>query len=144
MGFGPIEVIVIVFDGNQFTGEILPELKRLVDAGTITVIDSAFVRKEADGSVTQQDLGDLGNDASAKELVDVLTRVDALVSDADLADLASDMEPNSAAALLTFEHTWAKPFQQAILASGGELRANVRVQGSVADQVLAAANELDA
>ena len=31
MGYGPIEIIVVVFEGYQFTGEILPELKRLVD-----------------------------------------------------------------------------------------------------------------
>ena len=44
MGFGPIEVIVVVFEGNEFTGEILPELRRLVDAGTVTVIDGVFIR----------------------------------------------------------------------------------------------------
>ena len=27
MGYGPIEIIVVVFEGYQFTGEILPELK---------------------------------------------------------------------------------------------------------------------
>ena len=143
MGFGPIEVIVVVFEGNQFTGDILPELKRLVDAGTVTVIDGVFIRKDADGSVSHEGLNDLSDDAGAKALVDVLKRADALVSDQDIADLTNDMEPNTSAAMLTFEHTWAKPFAEAIASSGGELRADVRVPGSVADRVLAAADDLD-
>ena len=143
MGFGPIEVIVVVFEGNQFTGDILPELKRLVDAGTVTVIDGVFIRKDADGSVSHEGLNDLSDDAGAKALVDVLKRADALVSDQDIADLTNDMEPNTSAAMLTFEHTWAKPFAEAIAGSGGELRADVRVPGSVADRVLAAADDLD-
>lgn len=143
MGFGPIEVIVVVFEGNQFTGEILPELKRLVEAGTVTVIDGVFIRKDADGSVSHEGLDDLSEDDGAKALVDVLKRADALVSDQDIADLANDMEPNTSAALLAFEHTWAKPFAEAIKNSGGELRSDVRVPGSVADAVLAASDELD-
>ena len=142
MGYGPIEIIVVVFEGYQFTGEILPELKRLVDTGTITIIDGVFVRKDADGSITSQELDELTDDQNARALIDVLERVDALVSDEDIAELANEMEPGTAAALLAFEHTWAKPFQAAIVASGGKLRANVRVPGSVADEVFAAITEL--
>ena len=143
MGFGPIEVIVVVFDGNQFTGDILPELRKLVDAGTITVVDGVFITKDADGSVGHQELGDLSDDADAQALVEVLDRVDALVSDEDIAELTNDMDANSSAALLAFEHTWAKGFREAIVASGGELRADVRVPGNVADEVLAALSDLD-
>ena len=143
MGFGPIEVIVVVFEGNQFTGDILPELKRLVDAGTVTVIDGVFIRKDADGSMTHEGLDGFSDDESAQSLVDVLDRAGALVSDSDMADLANDLAPNTSAALLAFEHTWVKPFSEAIVNSGGELRADVRVPGSVADQVLAAADDLD-
>ena len=143
MGYGPIEIIVVVFEGYQFTGEILPELKRLVDTGTITIIDGVFVRKDADGSITSQELDELTDDQNARALIDVLERVDALVSDEDIAELANEMEPGTAAALLAFEHTWAKPFQAAIVASGGKLRANVRVPGSVSDEVFAAITELD-
>lgn len=74
MGFGPIEVIVVVFEGNEFTGEILPELRRLVGAGTVTVIDGVFIRKDADGSVTHEGLEGLSDDEGAKSLVDVLKR----------------------------------------------------------------------
>lgn len=45
MGFGPIEVIVVVFEGNEFTGEILPELRRLVDAErSPSSMESSFAR----------------------------------------------------------------------------------------------------
>lgn len=90
--------------------------------------------------MTHEGLEGLSDDEGAKSLVDVLKRAGALVSDDDVADLANDMTPNTSAALLAFEHTWAKPFTQAIVSSGGELRADVRVPGSVADAVLAASD----
>ncbi len=46
MQLGPVEYVVIAFPGSQFTGEIAPALADLIDAGTIRVIDLAFVSKD--------------------------------------------------------------------------------------------------
>ena len=43
MSVGPIEVIVVEFPGNRFNGRIIPELKRLVDAGTIRIVDGLLI-----------------------------------------------------------------------------------------------------
>ena len=51
MALGPIEILLIAFPGNQFNGEILPELERLVEAGTISVVDGLLVSKLDDGEV---------------------------------------------------------------------------------------------
>jgi len=40
---GPVDYAVIAFPGNKFRGEIAPAIADLVDAGTIRVIDVAFV-----------------------------------------------------------------------------------------------------
>ena len=32
---GPVELLFVEFPGNQFTGEIIPELTKLIDEGTI-------------------------------------------------------------------------------------------------------------
>ena len=47
MTIGPVEYAVFAFPGNRFTGEIAPALAELVDAGTIRIIDIAFVIKDA-------------------------------------------------------------------------------------------------
>ena len=67
--------------------------------------------------------------------------IDDLVSDEDVTTLAEGLEPNSSAAILIFEHTWAKPLRDAIADSGGVLAAQYRVPGLAIDQLL---NELAA
>jgi hypothetical protein len=136
MALGPIEVIVVGFPGNQFNGEILPELERLVEAGTISIVDGLFLRKDGDGEVEFYELGEVGSDASVERLAALLDEVESLISDEDVMALAEGLEPDSSAAMLVFEHTWAKPFRDAIIASGGVLAANFRVPGMVVDELL--------
>jgi hypothetical protein len=62
MSIGPVEYMIVAFPGNKFKGEIVPALKELVDAGTIRIIDLAFVMKDADGAVGTAELADLDSD----------------------------------------------------------------------------------
>jgi hypothetical protein len=49
---GPIDYLVVEFPADrQPDGSALPLLRDLVDKGTIRILDLAFVRKNADGSV---------------------------------------------------------------------------------------------
>src|SRR5680860_150810 len=43
MALGPIELLVLGFPGNQFTGGILPEIERLVDNGVIMLVDALII-----------------------------------------------------------------------------------------------------
>ena len=137
MGLGPIEVLVIGFPGNQFNGEILPEIQNLIDAGTIAVIDGLLVRKDEEDEITFIEFDQIDSNDDAARLAAMVDQLDDLISDEDVEELAAGLEPNSSAAILVFEHTWAKPLRDAIVASGGVLAANFRVPGLVVDEVLA-------
>ncbi|HEX2513128.1 MAG TPA: DUF6325 family protein, partial [Chloroflexota bacterium] len=65
MALGPVELLVIKFPGNEFKGEIAPALRELVENGTIRIIDLLFIRKDADGTVTANELMDLAPDLYA-------------------------------------------------------------------------------
>jgi hypothetical protein len=136
MALGPIEVLEIGFPGNQFNGEILPELERLVETNTIAIIDGLFVQKDQNGDVLFLELGEVGSDESVARLASLLDQVESLISDDDVVELAAGLEPNSAAAILVFEHTWAKGLRDAIVGSGGVLAANFRIPGLVVDELL--------
>jgi hypothetical protein len=43
--------LIVAFPGNEFKGQIAPALAKLVEAGTIRIIDLAFVGKSANGDV---------------------------------------------------------------------------------------------
>ena len=136
MALGTIEVIVVGFPGNQFNGDILPELERLVNDDIISVVDGLLVTKDAAGDVTFTEFDEDGANADAARLATLMDQVDSLISDEDVMELAEGLEPNSSAAILVFEHTWSKPFRDAIVGSGGVLTANFRLPGPIVDELL--------
>jgi uncharacterized membrane protein len=135
---GPIEIVVIAFPRNQFKGEILPAIGDLVDSDTISIVDALFVQKDADGIVEYTEFEELGENADAAFLTEVIDRIEGLISDEDVAELAENLENDSSAAVLVFEHTWVKPLRDAIVGAGGVLLEGVRIPGAVVDEVLAA------
>ena len=143
MALAPIELLVIGFPGNRFTGGILPELETLVENGVITVVDALVIAKDVDGTVEYLELDqiDAGEDIAA--LGRLLTEANGLLSDEDVEEFAAALEPGSSAAALVFEHTWFTPLRDELLDSGGVLLANVRIPGLVVDEVLAAVAELE-
>ena len=48
---GPVEYIVVGFPGNEFNGQIAPELIALVESGTVRILDLIFIGKDAEGDV---------------------------------------------------------------------------------------------
>ena len=143
MALGPIEVLVVGFPGNQFNGQIIPELEKLIDTDTISIVDGILVRKDDDGEVTFTEFDELGANADATKLAEIMDQVDSLISDEDVNELVSALDPNSSAAILVFEHTWFKPLRNAILDSGGVLVADFRVPGLVVEEVLAELEALE-
>jgi uncharacterized membrane protein len=137
MGIGPVEILVVAFPENQFTGEIAPALEELVTSGLIRVIDLVFVTKDADGDVVGIELSDLDSAISAAFQPHV-EEPSGLISEEDIEDLGADLPPNSSAAILLFEHVWATKFRDAVLGSGGQLVASIRIPKEAIDEVVGA------
>ena len=134
MAMGPVEVIAVGFPGSQLNGGIIPELQKLVDGGVITIIDGLLATKDESGEVALAELGEADDDSGRLRVL--AERIDGLVSDEDVAELTADLEPGSSAAILVFENTWMKPLRDAIVGSSGVLLSNVRVPGSVVEEIL--------
>jgi hypothetical protein len=137
MALGPIEILVIEFPGNQFTGDIIPELERLIETDTISIIDGLLVKKDDNGDVTFIEFDELGINDDASKLAGVLDQLDALISDEDVEAWAADLAPGNSEAILVFEHTWAKGFRDAVVNSGGILAENLRIPGAVVEELMA-------
>ena len=134
---GPVEVLMVEFPGNQFNGEIAPALAELVDSGMIRIIDLLFVTKTAQGEVLGLELADLDDDI-AQAFHPQVAEVSGLLSDEDVEDLGDALDPDSSAAILVFEHVWATTFRDALVNSGGELLASIRIPKEAVDEVVAA------
>jgi hypothetical protein len=115
---GPVQMLVIGFEGGEFRGEIAAELERLRGDDTIRLIDLVVVAKDADGNVS---VGE-GEDGLARRLLDVtdadLSHLDQAEA-ADLWDATEAIPPGGAAAVALIEHRWAIPLRDAIANAGG-------------------------
>jgi hypothetical protein len=123
---GPVDYLVVEFPAGakNFTGEMAAELLKLVDAGTIRVIDVLILDKNEDGSVDVTELSDV---AQLGELQSIEAELAELLAADDVDHLAAAMEPGSTAGVLIWENLWAAPFASAARRSGGQLIANGRI-----------------
>jgi len=139
---GPVDFLVIEFPAGQanFTGEIADELVRLVDAGTIRVIDLIILTKDAEGEIDAMELEDLGE---LGPLVALEAELAELLAAEDVAKLAVAMEPGSVAGVLVYENLWAAPFASAARRAGGQLIANGRIPTQAIIASLEADDSLD-
>ena len=123
---GPVDYAVIAFPGNQFKGDIAPAIADLVEAGTIRIIDIAFVAKDEHGDVLALELTEL-DPAVQEKLARLDIEVQGLLSDQDFQLIGAELEPNSSAALLVWENVWARRASQTLRDAGGMLVAFERV-----------------
>ena len=127
---GPVEYIVIRFEGDRFTGDIVPALNDLLDKGLVRMIDVAVVSKAADGAVSILETQELGPEVAAAFLK-LTGEVSGLLSEADLQELGDTLAPGTTAAAFLFEHVWATRFAVAVRAAKGELVLSERIPHAV-------------
>lgn len=123
---GPVDYLVVEFPAGQqhFDGAMAAELARLVDAGTIRVLDLLILSKDADGAVEAFEIDDLDE---MDDLRVIETGIAEILAADDVDHLAAAMEPGSVAGVLVFENTWAAPFASAARKAGGQLIASGRI-----------------
>lgn len=137
MAFGPIEMLMIRFPGDQISGDLVPAMTELVQGGLVRIVDLLFIRKDAEGSVTVFELGDLSPDL-AGQYAQLLNDVTELLNDEDAYELAESLDNGSSAGIMLFENVWATRFAEAVRASNGEVLLSQRIPNSVVEEVLAA------
>ena len=123
---GPVDYVVVEFPvgASNFTGEMADELVRLVDSGTIRLIDVLILTKNEDGTVDAMELSDI---EELGELQALEAQLAELLAEEDVEHLAAAMDPGSTAGVLIWENLWAAPFAAAARRSGGQLIANGRI-----------------
>jgi uncharacterized membrane protein len=144
---GPVQILTLIFDGNHFRGEILPELERLKTLGLIRVIDLLLVRKDSTGAVATLTATDL----EWEEAADFGAMVGSLIGwgiagaqgadvgwlsgaansadghtldEGDRFALLQAIPNGSSAAIALIEHVWQKPLRAAIGRANGREISN--------------------
>lgn len=131
---GPIDYVIVGFEGNKFDGSILKALAEAIDSGAIGLVDLAFISKDKDGNVTELDVAQMG-DSYAVEFVTKYQLDQDLVNDEDVTEMADLLENNTSAGLLVIEQLWAKPLKEALIKANGVLVAEGRIHPDAAAEL---------
>lgn len=137
---GPVDWLVVEFPADEanFSGEMAAELKSLIERDLVRVLDLVFIRKNEDGSIDVDELGDVPASAVGGLLAEE-SEMAMLLAEDDIVTVGEALEPNSIAAVLVWENTWAGPFAASIRRAGGHLIDS----GRIPTQALLAAIEAE-
>jgi hypothetical protein len=123
-----VQLLVLGFNDPDFQGGIVGQLERLRESGTIRVIDTLAVFKDAAGVIEVQELGPgvgrlvgalVGLRVEGEDEPELGTAVIAGERDEDGWDVLQDIPNDTPAALVLLEHQWAVPLREAIVGAGG-------------------------
>src|SRR3954469_19390665 len=130
MSIGPVEYLILGFPDNKFSGEIAPELAALIERGVITLLDLTFISKDADGEVAVIEFDAIEELAAFAGLEG---EIGGILTDDDIEHAAAALEPNTSAALLIWEDTWAASFAEAIRDANGVILEGARIPHEIID-----------
>lgn len=135
MALGPVDVYIIGFPGNNFTGQVAPAILEQMEKGTIRLLDVLLVIKSPEGSITAFELADLvegvGPDMTGLEL----GQPGALGKD-DAEVVADELPNGSSALLIAFENVWAAKLVGALADADAHVIDYVRIPPDVAEAVI--------
>lgn len=135
MTFGPIDFIVLEFEGNHFNGTILNDLTELVSNEIIRIIDLVVVRKDKQGETTVRELKEL--ETATLQIFDPLkVEVSGMVTTDDIKMIEEKLENNTTAAIMLFENLWAVKLKQDIIQAKGRVVMQERLPYEVVAEAL--------
>ncbi len=140
MKYGPVDVLIFASTEPKFEGEILMELGRLAQTGTIRVLDAMLVVMGEDGEKFTLDIEDLPEDN--KEILGFIeTGTRGLFDSGDAETILEGMVPGSAVVALAIENAWAVSLINTIEAAGAEIAMHTRIPAVVVDDAMASLAE---
>jgi len=137
---GPVDYIVVSFEGNNFDGSILEELVKATDSGAVRVVDLLFVIKDDEGNVTVAEIEDQADDLKAVAAAIGHDGELPLLTEEDVNKLGAQMQNDTSAGILVIEQLWAKGLKEALTKAGASLLDEGRIHP---DKISAAVEELE-
>ena len=135
MPIGPVELVVLKYTGDRFTGVPAAKIQAMVDARVIRIIDVILARKGEDGDVTILEINEL-EDEDSGTFDPIVADVTGYVNHDDVRTLTANWEPRTTAVILLFENLWRGQLIEDIKASGGEVVLSERIPGNVIEELV--------
>lgn len=146
MALGPLHYMVITFAEDGLLSDVVSELCAVRAGGLIRLVDLLFVTRTREGASGSIELSDL----SGHELGELASMLGELIpgwggadpclqvgrdgtvrgfTEDDVRELAAAVPTGSSAAILLFEHTWARRLAEALGRAGGAISSEAVLSG---------------
>ena len=130
---GPIDYILVGFEGNKFDGNIMGALTDALDKGVIGLVALSVITKDSEGNTHTLDVASDNPDLAT--FMNRLQSTENLVTQEDVLEVADLIENNTSCGLLVVEHLWAIPLKEAIVKANGVLIADGRIHPDAAQEL---------
>lgn len=131
---GPVDYVIVGFEGGRFDGSILKALENAIDKGIIKLISLCMISIDATGQVSTFDLSNV-DDEYVVSFSNKYKVSGEYISQEDITEMASLLQNDTTAGLLVVEHLWAIPLKAAIIAAGGVLVSDGRIHPDAAEEL---------
>lgn len=120
MTIGPLELVVIGYEGGTLPPEIGRELSAVEHRGSVRLVDLAFIEKSPAGKVRVRTPREV-SEAMLAPFADGLGDLMGLLQAEEIAQAVDVIPAGETAVVALFEHTWATGLRDAIRRTGGQL-----------------------
>jgi hypothetical protein len=120
MTIGPLELVVIGYEGGTLPPEIGRELSAVEHRGSVRLVDLAFIEKAPAGDVRVRTPREV-SEAMLAPFADGLGDLMGLLQAEEIAQAVDVIPAGETAVVALFEHTWATGLRDAIRRTGGQL-----------------------
>jgi Family of unknown function (DUF6325) len=146
MALGPLHYMVITFAEDGLLSDVVSELCAVRAGGLIRLVDLLFVTRTREGATRSIELSDLGGHqlgdlaAMLGEVIPGWAGADPYLevvhdgtvrgfTEDDVRELAAAVPTGSSAAIVLFEHTWARGLAEALERAGGAISSEAVLSG---------------
>lgn len=130
---GPIDYIIVGFEGDVFDGSVLQALETAIDNNTINLVALSLISKDTSGTVAVFDT--TNTDEYMAGFLKKYPLNSGAITQEDIDEVSELLQNNTSAGLLVIEQVWAKPLKQALLNANGTLIAEGRIHPDAAEEL---------
>ena len=147
MTVGPLQLLIVGFDDDQYKKDIIRELAKVRQKGVIRLLDLLYVIKHEDGTIEAQETTQLTDDEKreygnvirglietyirdtdsleGQEMLESFrtARTDFGLDDEELQEVTASIPNGKSAFLVLFEHRWAVALKEKLIEAGAEVLA---------------------
>ena len=140
MTLGPLEYLVVEFQGNNFDGSISREIAKVVEQKIISLVDVVMIARDGSGNAVIVEI-DNKEDPRFASFASLLADTKGLLTEDDVLSIAESLPDNTSGLIMLFEHRWAVDIKDAMAAAGGFLVAREVIPPEVVEEVSAELDE---